>query len=159
MPEDVVPDAVGDGDDPLTPAHDGGVPVDGVEAVHAGDQAGPVFRRQFFPGQVAGPGRHAGMEVEDVRPDGLQKSAERPYAKEGGEAFFADRHQDMAGTFLFQLFYHASSAGNDDVFHTLGGESPAEFQNDLFHASGFHGGDEMHYFHKVASWGKSLERM
>lgn len=99
------------------------------------------------------------MEVEDVRPDGLQKSAERPYAEEGGEAFFADWHQDMAGTFLFQLFYHASSAGNDNVFHTLGGESPAELQNDLFHASGFHGGDEMHYFHKVVSWGKSLERM
>ena len=32
----VVPDAVGDGDHPLSPAHDGGVPVDGVEAVNAG---------------------------------------------------------------------------------------------------------------------------
>lgn len=75
-------------------------------------------------------------------------------AEEGGEAFFADRHQDVAGAFLFQPGNQASAAGDDDVFHTPGGKAAAQFHDDLFHASGFHGGDEMYYFHKAWSWGR-----
>ena len=30
-------------------------------------------------------------------------------------------------------------------------KAAAQFHNDLFHASGFHGGDEMYYFHKARS--------
>lgn len=87
MVKDVVPDAVGDGDHPLSPAHDGGVPVDGVEAVNAGDEAGTVFRRELFPCQVACPRRNAGMEMQDIRPDGLKQGAEGPDAEESGDAF------------------------------------------------------------------------
>lgn len=87
MVKDVVPDAVGDGDHPLSPAHDGGVPIDGVEAVNAGDEAGTVFRRELFPCQVACPRRNAGMEMQDIRSDGLKQGAEGPDAEESGDAF------------------------------------------------------------------------
>lgn len=99
------------------------------------------------------------MKMQDVRPDGLEQGAEGADAEEGGEAFFADRHQDVAGAFLFQPGNQASAAGDDDVFHAPGGKAAAQFHDDLFHASGFHGGDEMHYFHKAWSWGKNLVRM
>lgn len=87
MVKDVVPDAVGDGDHPLSPAHDGGVPVDGVEAVNAGDEAGTVFGWELFPCQVACPRRNAGMEMQNIRPDGLKQGAEGPDAEESGDAF------------------------------------------------------------------------
>lgn len=91
------------------------------------------------------------MEMQDIRPDGLKQGAEGPDAEESGDAFFAYRHQDVAGAFLFQTGHQASASGNDDIFHAPGKKAAAQFHNDLFHASGFHGGDEMYYFHKARS--------
>ena len=82
---------------------------------------------------------------------GLKQGAEGPDAEESGDAFFAYRHQDVAGAFLFQTGHQASASGNDDIFHAPGRKAAAQFHNDLFHASGFHGGDEMYYFHKARS--------
>ena len=92
----------------------------------------------------------AKSETED-KVNGLKQGAEGPDAEESGDAFFAYRHQDVAGAFLFQTGHQASASGNDDIFHAPGRKAAAQFHNDLFHASGFHGGDEMYYFHKARS--------
>ena len=54
-------------DNPVTAGHGGAIAADGVMAVHAGDVRWPLCRFESAHGQLADPGRQAGMHMQDVR--------------------------------------------------------------------------------------------
>ncbi len=82
--EDVFLNAGGDRDNSLAFGHDGGVEVDRVKPMHGADQSWSSGRIHTFPCQPCDPSRHAGTDVEDVRPLFFEKYPKWLYLKQGG---------------------------------------------------------------------------